>query len=193
MWHLLLRSPSKLFHKSPDSGVTKRVFSKLYNSDAFVKEHDRVQRAPVPPDEPDCKLEKVVGALMFWSDMTHLANFGTAKLWLIYMFFSNLSKYTHAEPLSHACYHVAYIPSLPDFFHDKVASIPVKWNTQKKSILTHCRQELIHGVWQILLDEDFLHLSTVPHSQGEIEPNRPQTGDSKFCAKHPQKFLTGYA
>jgi len=94
---------------------------------------------------------------MFWSDTTHLANFGTAKLWPIYMFFGNLSKYTRAEPSSHACYHVAYIPSLLDFFQDKVASIHAKWNTQKKSILTHCRRELMHGVWQILLDEDFLH------------------------------------
>ena len=36
-------SPFKLFHKSPDSGVTECVFSELYNSDAFIKEHDRVQ------------------------------------------------------------------------------------------------------------------------------------------------------
>jgi len=28
----------------------------------------------------DCKLKKTVAEIMFWSDSTHLANFGTAKL-----------------------------------------------------------------------------------------------------------------
>ena len=150
-------SPFKLFHQPASSKLPERVYSELYNSDAFIKEHDRVQRAPVPEQESDCKLEKVVAALMFWSDATHLANFGTAKLWPIYMFLGNLSKYTRAEPTSNACYHIAYIPSLADSFQDALASIHAKWNTQKKQILAHCRRELVHGVWRIVLDDDFLH------------------------------------
>ena len=150
-------SPFKLFHQTASSESPERVYSELYNSNAFIKEHDRVQRAPVPEQEGDCNLEKVVAALMFWSDSTHLANFGTAKLWPIYMFLGNLSKYTRAEPTSDACYHIAYIPSLPDSFQDVLASIHTKWNTQKKQILTHCRRELMHGVWRILLDDAFLH------------------------------------
>jgi hypothetical protein len=94
---------------------------------------------------------------MFWSDATHLANFGTAKLWPIYMFLGNLSKYIRAEPTSNACHHVAYIPSFLDSFQDTLASTHAKWNTQKKQIVTHCRRELMHGVWRILLDDDFLH------------------------------------
>ncbi|TEB34882.1 hypothetical protein FA13DRAFT_1707097 [Coprinellus micaceus] len=35
---------------------------------------------------------KVVAAIMLWSDSTRLANFGTAKLWPVYMFLGNLSK-----------------------------------------------------------------------------------------------------
>jgi hypothetical protein len=150
-------SPFKLFHQPANSKLPQRVYSELYNSDAFIKEHDLVQRAPVPEQESDCKLEKVVAALMFWSDATLLANFGTAKLWPIYMFLGNLSKYTRAEPTSNACYHIAYIPSLADSFQDALASIHVKWNTQKKQILAHCRRELVHGVWRIVLDDDFLH------------------------------------
>ena len=73
------------------------------------------------------------------------------------MFLGNLSKYTHAEPMSNACHYVAYIPSLPDAFQDVLASIHTKWNTQKKQILTHCHRELVYGVWQILLDDAFLH------------------------------------
>jgi hypothetical protein len=150
-------SPFRLFHTSPDSGEQQRVYSELYNSDAFLKEHDSIQRTSLPPDDPNCKREKVIAALMFWSDSTLLANFGTAKLWPIYLFFGNLSKYIRAEPSSQACYHVAYIPSLPDSLQDLLGSIHAQWNTQKKAILTHCRRELIHAVWRLLLDDDFVH------------------------------------
>jgi Plavaka transposase len=149
-------SPFKLFHKSP-SGEEEWVFSELYNSDVFIEEHDNVQRAPLLPDEPDCKLEKVVAALMFWSDSTHLANFGTEKLWPIYLLFGNISKYICGQPNSGACQHVAYIPSLPDSFQDFAASFCSKWGTQKKDLMTHCRRELMHGIWKFLLDEDFIH------------------------------------
>jgi Plavaka transposase len=149
-------TPFKLFHRSP-SGEEERVFSEVYNSDAFIEEHDNVQRAPLPPDQPDCKLEKVVAALMVWSDSTHLANFGTAKLWPIYLLFGNASKYIRGQPNSGACQHVAYIPSLPDSFQDFAASFCSKWGTQKKDLMTHCRRELMHGIWKFLLDADFIH------------------------------------
>ena len=149
-------TPFKLFHMSP-SGKEERVFSEVYNSDAAIEEHDKIQRAPLPPNEPNCKREKVVFGLMVWSDSTHLANFGTAKLWPIYSFFSGISKYIRSQPNSGACQHIAYIPSLPDSFQDFAASFCYKWNTQKKDILTHCRRELIHGVWKFLLDDDFVH------------------------------------
>jgi hypothetical protein len=123
-------SPFKLFHRSP-SGEEERVFSEVYNSDVFIEEHDNVQRAPLPPDELDCKREKVIAALMFWSDSTHLANFGTAKLWPIYLFFGNISKYIRGQPNSGACQHVAYIPSLPDSFQDFGASFCSKWSCAK--------------------------------------------------------------
>jgi hypothetical protein len=149
-------SPFKLFHQSP-SGEEERIFSEVYNSDLFIKEHDNVQCAPLPPDEPDCKREKVLAALMFWSDSTHLANFGTAKLWPIYLLFGNVSKYIRGQPNSGACQHVAYIPSLPDSFQDFAASFCSKWGTQRKDLMTHCRRELMHGVWKFLLDADFSH------------------------------------
>jgi hypothetical protein len=149
-------SPFKLFHMSA-SGEEERVFSEVYNSDVFIEEHDNVQRAPLPPDQPDCKLEKVIVALMVWSDSTHLANFGTAKLWPIYFLFGNVSKYIHGQPNSGACQHIAYIPSLPDSFQDFAASFCSKWGTQKRDLMTHCRRELMHGVWKFLLDADFIH------------------------------------
>ena len=148
--------PFKLFHRSP-SGVEEQVFSEVYNSDVFIEEHINVQHAPLPPDQPDCKQEKVLVALMVWSNSTHLANFGTAKLWPIYFLFGNVSKYIHGQPNSGACQHIAYIPSLPDAFQDFATSFCSKWGTQKRDLMTHCRRELMHGVWKFLLDADFIH------------------------------------
>ena len=148
--------PFKLFHRSP-SGVEEWVFSEVYNSDVFIKEHDNVQRTLLPPDQPDCKLEKVLVALMVWSNSTHLANFGTAKLWPIYFLFWNVSKYIHGQPNSGACQHIAYILLLPDSFQDFATSFCSKWGTQKWDLMTHCRRELMHGVWKFLLDADLIH------------------------------------
>ena len=106
-------TPFSLIHQSPITDNEQRVYGELYNSDEFIEEHKRVQNcSPPPPDDPGCKLEKIIAALMFWSDSTHLANFGTAKLWPIYLFFGNLSKYICLRPSSSACNHLAYIPSV---------------------------------------------------------------------------------
>ena len=156
MFHL---SPYKMFHRSP-TGAEQRVYSEVYDSDAFNKEHDEIQRAALPPDDPNCRRERVVAAMMFWSDSTHLANFGTAKLWPIYMMLGNLSKYIRALPSSGACMHVAYIPCLDDSFQDFASTSHSKWGTQKDDILRHCRRELMHAIWGFLLDEDFLHAYT---------------------------------
>ncbi|KAJ7676829.1 hypothetical protein DFH06DRAFT_1428694 [Mycena polygramma] len=155
-------SPFKLFHKMRTTAAANvRVFSELYNSDAFLSEHDHIQRhGKLPPDDLRCTREKVIAALMFWSDGTHLANFGTAKLWPIYMLFGNLSKYIRGQPNADADHHVAYIPSLPDSIQDKISQFHAKWGTQKGEILTHCRRELMHAVWKLLLDDEFLHAYT---------------------------------
>ncbi|THU80935.1 hypothetical protein K435DRAFT_694639 [Dendrothele bispora CBS 962.96] len=150
-------SPYKLYHQPPGSEEVVRAYSELYNSDAFIEEHDKVQRAPLDSQDLGCKLERVVAGIMTWSDGTHLANFGTAKLWPIYMMFGNLSKYIRSMPNSGACHHVAYIPSLPDTFNDFASAFHRNWKTQKGDILTHCRRELMHAVWKLLLDDDFLH------------------------------------
>ena len=149
-------SPFRQFRTSPTTGEPERIFSELYDSEAFIEEHDKIRRS-APTDEPDCKCEKAVAAIMFWSDSTHLANFGTAKLWPVYMLFGNLSKYIRAQPTSGACQHVAYIPSLPDIIDDTMKNIHASWKTQKQAIITHCRRELMHAIWKFLLDDEFVH------------------------------------
>jgi hypothetical protein len=102
-------SPFKRIHVHPETKVETRIFDETFTSDVWIESHDNLQKQP---NEPGCKLEKVIAGLMFWSDSTHLANFRTAKAWPLYMYFANLSKYIRARPNSGACHHVAYIPSV---------------------------------------------------------------------------------
>jgi hypothetical protein len=121
-------TPSFLMHRSLATGAEQRLYGELYHSDAFIEEHKRVQNCSLPPlDDPACKLEKVIAALMFWSDSTHLANFGTAKLWPVYLFFGNLSKYIRSRPSSGACNHLAYIPSVCTYPGFRLASLPTRF------------------------------------------------------------------
>jgi len=182
-------TPFKLFRKLPNSERSERLYSEIYNSDVFLDEHDKVQRAPT--DDPTCKREKLVAALMFWSDATHLATFGTAKMWPIYMLFGNLSKYIRCQPNSGAAMHLAYIPPLPDSLQDELKSFHHKWGTQQKDILTHCRRELMHAVWKFLLDDDFLHASSygmVVCCHDGIE-RRVYPRILTYSADYPEKFV----
>jgi hypothetical protein len=104
-------SPFKRFWESP-SGVKVRCYDEAYTSDQWIEAHDNLQKQP---NEPGCKLEKVILGLMFWSDSTHLTSFGTANVWPLYMYFANLSKYIRCKPSSGASHHVAYIPSVRNF------------------------------------------------------------------------------
>jgi hypothetical protein len=102
-------TPFRLFWRRSEDEPAERVISELYNSDAMISEHQKIQ---AQPREPGCTLETVVAAIMLWSDSTHLANFGTASLWPIYAYFGNQSKYTRGKPTSFAAHHIAYIPSV---------------------------------------------------------------------------------
>ena len=42
-------------------------------------------------------------------------------------------------------------------YTDRFNTFHKKWDTQQKDILTHCRRELIHAVWNLLLDDAFIH------------------------------------
>ncbi|KAJ3886660.1 hypothetical protein GG344DRAFT_81499 [Lentinula edodes] len=151
-------TPFKLFQQVEDeegNSFSQRVQTDLYNSDIFIEEHKNLRRAPT--DDKDCKREKVVAALMCWSDATQLANFGTAKLWPIYLLFGNLSKYIRASPNSGAVHHLAYIPSIPDSVKHEISKFNVNWKTQADEIMTHCNRELYNAVWRFLLNNEFLH------------------------------------
>jgi hypothetical protein len=111
--HLLHFSPFKLFCHNPVTRKEERMFGELYTSDAFLAEHEEVQRhGKLPSDDLGCQREKVVAALMISSDATHLTDFGNAKAWPFYLMLGNLSKYFRSLPNSGAMHHLAYIPSV---------------------------------------------------------------------------------
>lgn len=101
-------TPFKRIHVD-STGKETRIYDEVYTSEAFEEAHDKLQKQPV---EPGCTLERIIAGLMFWSDSTHLTNFGTASAWPIYMYYANLSKYIRAKPSSGACHHMAFIPSV---------------------------------------------------------------------------------
>ncbi|KIK35833.1 hypothetical protein CY34DRAFT_35436, partial [Suillus luteus UH-Slu-Lm8-n1] len=154
---------SKLFHftpfkrvwKSPVTGQEQRLYDELYTSDAWIEAHDELQKQR---RDDDCKLERVVAGLMFWSDSTRLAHFGNASTWPLYLFFGNLSKYIRSRPNASVCHPVAFIPTLPESINSFISSF-----LQRKKyddVLTHCKRELFHGVWHILLDDEFINAYT---------------------------------
>jgi len=98
----------QFWKRKPD--ITEKVYDEVYSSDAFIEVHDAVQNLP---SEPGCTPQWSVCALMFWSDSTHLAVFGTSSAWPIYLSFGNQSKYSSAGVAGcHSCHHLAYIPKV---------------------------------------------------------------------------------
>ena len=82
--------PFKLFHQSPTGPLW--VYTDIYNSDAMLEEDAKIKSMQRDlKDDPD--VEAAILAILLWSDSTHLATFGTASLWPVYMYLGNLSKY----------------------------------------------------------------------------------------------------
>jgi hypothetical protein len=100
-------SPYREFWKPSEDAPAERIYSEIYSSDVVIEEHQKIKA-----EQRDCTLETVVIPMLLWSDSTHLASFGTASLWPIYLFIRNLSKYVRCKPLSFSAHHIAYIPKV---------------------------------------------------------------------------------
>ncbi|KAG2051821.1 hypothetical protein BDR06DRAFT_983417 [Suillus hirtellus] len=166
-------TPFKHIWKSPVTGREQQLYGELYTSDAWIQAHNELQKQR---REDSCKLERVIAGLMFWSDSTHLTQFGNASAWPVYLFFGNLSKYVCSDPNSGACHPVAFIPTLLDAITCFISSF-----LQRKNycdILTHCKQELFHAVWSILLNNEFIHAYkdgiVVKCHDGVYQPDYPE-------------------
>ncbi|KAG1885365.1 hypothetical protein F4604DRAFT_1918053 [Suillus subluteus] len=136
-FHLL---PFKRLWKDPLDGHQERVFDELYMSDSWLEAQDDLQRHP---KEPGCSLERVIAGLMFFSDAMHLATFGTAKAWPLYLYFGNLTKYARSAPKSGACHLVGFLPSLPDAIKDVLSNLPRISKSGMAALQAHCRQGFV--------------------------------------------------
>jgi len=162
-------TPHHLYWKPTPDGEPERVITELFNSDAFIGEYKDLLQRPPPSSGPH--LETAIAAMMVWSDSTHLAEFGTASLWPIYLFFGNQSKYSRAKPTDFAAHHVAYIPSVRLFYlcfgnliyflklpEDLQDTYMKEFNglAASANTITHLKRELVQKVWELLLDDDFM-------------------------------------
>ncbi|KAH9954823.1 hypothetical protein BGW80DRAFT_390490, partial [Lactifluus volemus] len=180
--------PFKLYWRNPDdpNATPVRLFSELYNTDAFLDAHSNLT---AQHREPGCELEKVIAAMMLWSDSTHLASFGTASLWPLYLYLGNGSKYQRAKPTSLAAHHVAYIPSLPDKTQDVYTSIFNQ--AASAATLTYLKREVMQSMWRLLLDEQFVHAYIhgikIKCADGVIRRVYPRI--FTYSADYPEKVL----
>ncbi|KIM51948.1 hypothetical protein SCLCIDRAFT_142232, partial [Scleroderma citrinum Foug A] len=144
--------PYELCWQPPHKANDVRVYGELYTSESLLTAHRQLQDSP---PELGCTLPCHIIRLMLWSDATHLTTFGTAKLWPLYVYMGNKSKYMHCKPSSNLCSHVAYFHTLPDAFKDFVAENAGE-NSPGDSLFMHCHRELFHAQWGILLNAEFI-------------------------------------
>lgn len=103
-------TPYKEFWRPFDEFPKERVYGELYTGDAWLEAHEEVQRLP-----SDNGIENVVLPIILYSDSTHLASFGNASLWPLYMYLGAQSKYMRCKTTEPTCHHLAYIPSVRSF------------------------------------------------------------------------------
>jgi len=100
----------------PSGGIAKpiRIYGEAYSSNIAVQLYEEVKGIPPPVDHP--QIESVIVLLLLGSDATHLASFGTASLWPLYIFFANMSKYKSSRPSEFAACHLAYLPKVESLY-----------------------------------------------------------------------------
>ena len=82
-----------------------------------------------------------------------------SKLWYhkalanLFSFWEHFKKHTWTAKLW--CLPARCIHPIASWFI--ATSFCSKWGTQKRDLMTHCWWELMHGVWKLLLDTDFIH------------------------------------
>lgn len=107
-------TPFQWYRKDPSEGpncTPERVVDNMYNSDVMIEEHIRLSTTPRQHHQDK---EVVVVGIQFWSDSTHVADFGTASMWPAYMAFANQCKYTKGDPRTQSIHHIAYLPKVCD-------------------------------------------------------------------------------
>jgi len=107
--HLFHYEPYELHWRRPWNIRDTTVHGELFTSKSFLDAHCELLESP---PMPRCTFPRRIVALMFWSDATQLTSFGDAKLWPLYVFFGNQTKYKRGQPSAKLCSHVAYFQTV---------------------------------------------------------------------------------
>ena len=105
---MFIKQPFTEWWYPPAGSRSIRIYGEAYSSDTAVRLFEEVKGIPPLADYPN--IENVIILLMLGSDATHLASFGTASLWPVYLFFGNMSKYDSSKPSEFLGCHLAYLP-----------------------------------------------------------------------------------
>ena len=105
-----IKQPFTEWWYPPGGSRPIRIYGEAYSSDTAVRLFEEVKDIPPLADYPN--IESVIILLMLGSDATHLASFGTASLWPVYLFFGNMSKYDSSKPSEFPAFHLAYLPKV---------------------------------------------------------------------------------
>ncbi|KZP08058.1 hypothetical protein FIBSPDRAFT_965136 [Athelia psychrophila] len=158
-----------------------KLHGEMYTSDAFLQAHKDLQQSS---PEPNCKLERVVASLMFWSDSMHLTSFGDSHLWPCYLYFGNESKYNRCKPSAHLCSHVAYFRKLSGDLKS-FATGHVGGKGPNKVFLAHCRREFFHQHQHSNIQAS--HSCTTP---GELQHRNPKAWYPRTDHKSFERQIT---
>jgi hypothetical protein len=144
-----------------------RIYNEAMSGDEVHRLWNEVQRREAPVG---CTLPRLVLFLRFWSDATHLVQFGEHKLWPFYLCLANQPKWLCADPHMGAWHDFAYLPlvcvfclyqktntqkgQLPKTFASSVKNI--RGRGPSKDLIGHCNRELYHAAMEAILDDDFV-------------------------------------
>jgi hypothetical protein len=108
-------TPFKEYWKPSNDEPEERIYSETYTGDVFNEEYETLHTTS--REGPNAQLEPFIAGIHFYSDATHLANFGTASLYPMYMYVGNRSQYLQAKPSEFTAHHIAYIPKVFNDFY----------------------------------------------------------------------------
>lgn len=123
------------------------VYGEAYQSSVFLEAERALLESP---PEPGCNLPRAILAYMFWSDATHLAQFGNAKAWPIYAILANLSKYTRCKPSERSAQYVAFVPEVRSAtaqllfrtYHARIRSVTISQTSYEREVSRSLRPSL---------------------------------------------------
>ena len=103
-------TPFKEYWKPAKDEPEERIYSETFTANIFNEEYETLHTTP--REGSDSKLEPFVAGIIFYSDATQLASFGTASLYSMYMYIGNQSQYLWAKLSKFTAHHIAYIPKV---------------------------------------------------------------------------------